>query len=88
MSIYCRLCAEQKAPNQIKSVITDEDITSKLMYCCEWMQQSRCNNEISFQDVCKLCYQNLDKCWNFLKSIESAQEKLRWIQGKTTIHIF
>lgn len=86
MTIYCRLCAEEKVPNQIKSVITNEDITSKLLFCCEWIQQS--TTVSSFQDVCKLCYQSLEKCWNFLKSVESAQEKLRWIQGEIMVYIF
>lgn len=82
MSIFCRLCAEKRDPTEITTSINDSErfIEQKLIACCQWSPQ---NTEFEFpQDVCVFCYEQLENCWSFMQSVQTAQRKIQNIFGE------
>lgn len=82
MTIYCRLCAESKDPDEIITNITDdENLTErKLMVCCQWNLEN--TTQKLPQDVCTACSDKLEKCWIFAQNVKLAQIKLEQMFGE------
>lgn len=72
MSVYCRLCAGLKTEYEIASEICD--LKLMLTKCCQW-EKSENESQLP-QQVCYICMELLDNCWEFLLQIESAEKKL------------
>lgn len=80
MSLFCRLCAEAKEPNQIVTNLSSEDIHTKLYYCCNYWTYYE-SFDLQYKDICSSCVGSLEKCWTFLRNVEAAQNKLREFQA-------
>lgn len=72
MSFYCRLCADLKTEHEIASEVCD--LRQMLTKCCQW-QKSENESQLP-QQVCYICMEQLDNCWEFLLQVESAEKKL------------
>lgn len=84
MSIFCRLCAEMRTPDEIKTTIHDADwnIEAKLTICCQW-NPLQVNIALP-KEVCYFCFDQLEHCWKFSQSVTEAQVKLQDIYGKVS----
>lgn len=79
MSLFCRLCAEAKEPNQMITNLSSEDIHTKLYYCCNYWTYYE-TFDLQYKEICSNCVDSLEKCWTFLRNVEAAQNKLREFQ--------
>lgn len=77
--ILCRLCAQNRDPDEIIGRInsTELDIELKLIVCCQWntIDGTQQSNEMP-QNVCASCFTSLNQSWNFAKRVRDAQIEL------------
>lgn len=87
MSIFCRLCAEARNLDQIKTTINDTDwnIEAKLAICCQWNPLQV--NDTLPKEVCDFCFDKLEQCWTFSQIVATAQIKLQEIYGKVSKYV-
>lgn len=78
MENVCRLCANEKLPDELTCSIDDQalNIEQKLIECCRW--NALITNEYDGfpRRVCFVCYQQLENCWSFAESVAQAQQQL------------
>lgn len=72
----CRLCAKC-CPNQKLTSLNDpyRCIRSKLFRCSQIDITD--DNKSLPQNVCDICIQSLEQCWNFTETVAAAQTKLQ-----------
>lgn len=69
---FCRLCAEEKPPQELTSSILK--LRDKLIMCCQW-KPSQVEHNMP-QSICDFCNQELYICSSFIEKVEAAREKL------------
>lgn len=81
MSILCRLCAELRESDEIKTTINDANwnIEAKLIICCQW--NSLQADDMLPKEVCNFCFDILEQSWTFSQNVTVAQMKLQEIYG-------
>lgn len=72
MFSLCRLCAEYKNSDELKTEIIE--LESKLTLCCDWNASS--NVSEMPPKACDSCVGQLEKSWCFAKSVKAAEKKL------------
>lgn len=82
MVIWCRLCAEERNPDEIKTTIDDIglSIATKLNICCKW--ETLQPDDVLPKQLCHFCFDKLEMSWEFAQSVSIAQTKLNAIFGK------
>lgn len=79
----CRLCSQTKMLGEKMFEINDLilGIKQKLIDCCRWRDLEKFDNGSLPQNVCFLCVQKLEQCWEFAESVSAAQQNLLRIIG-------
>lgn len=75
MESYCRLCAKIKRDFALKYKLSD--VRWILEKCCEWEESGTEN--VSPQNVCRACFNQLDKSWQFISAVKIAQKQIKVI---------
>lgn len=79
---YCRLCAEQTPETQLIKTNDDVAVTSKIETKMLWINVDMSENNNLPKTICFSCFDLLERTWNFLHEVRTAQEKLSLIYGK------
>lgn len=75
MELFCRLCAKIKNSFELKYSI--DEVSVKLKDCCQSIEM---HTDVDYpQSVCEACFLKLDDSWKLFKTIENAQDELRFM---------
>lgn len=78
-NLYCRFCAEPKSPDKLLNLQNDEkkydEILSKLTFV-NAVYVNVTTSDMLPKTVCLICYDNLNKAYEFLDSVKKAQDVL------------
>lgn len=76
MDNFCRLCAEEKAPEELAFRFDDEilNIEQKLIDCCRWKAFLGDEHDGLPKRICIVCFQRLEQSWEFAESVAQAQQ--------------
>lgn len=88
---YCRLCAEMKPKSKLLDIKADSSKRRKIVGKLECVKIEFTDTDALPQTVCLVCFENLERTWNFIRSVEKAQDTLKLIfksrKGKSEIKI-
>lgn len=73
---YCRLCAEPTPKDQLISPEEDVAISSKIITKMLWINVDATTSSELPTTICFSCFDLLERTWNFLHNVRTAQEKL------------
>lgn len=78
MKSRCRLCADEKALNEIECTIKDQrtNIRQMLLDCCQWTTFEGSEYANLPHIVCKTCFSSLQQSWQFANNVVNAQQRL------------
>lgn len=73
---YCRLCAEPTLKDELISPEENVAITSKIVTKLLWINIDFTRTSALPTTICFSCFDLLERTWNFLHNVRTAQEKL------------
>ncbi|XP_072937563.1 uncharacterized protein [Epargyreus clarus] len=76
---YCRLCAELKSPDKVLNLVKDEKICKEIVFKLGFLNAMYVevnSDKILPKTICFLCYDSLNKAYEFLDKVKRSQDVL------------
>lgn len=82
MLSLCRLCAN--CMDGIETSIDISELEPKLRVCCGWNQSE--NEWRMPRKACKMCADELQRCWSFSEKVRTAEQKLNKLTSEMVLN--